>query len=130
MERAYNAAKNEWGSYQTWKATRNPARAALEEKYGYDTKHGMHLVRLMRMGYEIMCTGKVIVKRPDAKELLEIRAGAWSYEELLDFATGMEKSIEVAASLSPLPRAPDREALDKLCIALVSNCDKMRHDCT
>lgn len=121
MERAYNGAQNEWKQYQTWKATRNPARAALEEKYGYDTKHGMHLVRLMRMGLEIMSTGKVIVKRPDAKELLEIRAGAWSYEQLLEFAADMEKRIEVAASLSSLPRAPDREALDALCIALVNS---------
>jgi predicted nucleotidyltransferase len=121
MERAYNASQNEWKSYQNWKATRNPARAALEEKYGYDTKHGMHLVRLMRMGHEIVSTGKVIVKRPDAKELLEIRAGAWTYERLLEFAENMEKYIEVAAGSSPLPRAPNREALDKLCIDLVSN---------
>lgn len=118
MERAYNGAQNEWKSYQNWKTNRNPARAALEEKYGYDTKHGMHLVRLMRMGYEILLTGKVWVKRPDAEELLSIRAGAWSYEQLIEFATGMERSIEAASSLSSLPRAPDREALDRLCISL------------
>jgi len=127
MERAYNGAQNEWKQYQNWKATRNPARAALEERYGYDTKHGMHLVRLMRMGYEILLTGKVLVKRPDAEELLSIRAGAWSYEQLIDFATGMEKSIEVAAGLSSLPRAPDREALDRLCVSLA---EQMHDDST
>jgi predicted nucleotidyltransferase len=120
MERGYNNARNEWKQYQNWKATRNPARAALEEKYGYDTKHGMHLVRLMRMGYEIMSEGKVLVKRPDAKELLEIRAGAWTYEQLLEFAGEMEKRILAAAATSSLPRAPDREALDKLCISLAN----------
>jgi predicted nucleotidyltransferase len=119
-ERAYNSSHNEWKSYQHWKASRNPARAELEAKYGYDTKHAMHLVRLMRMGYEILSTGKVIVKRPDAKELLEIRAGAWTYEQLLDFAADMEIKIQDASLLSSLPRAPDRDALDKLCISLVS----------
>jgi len=119
-ERAYNAAHNEWKSYEHWKASRNPARAELEAKYGYDTKHAMHLVRLMRMGLEILSTGKVIVKRPDAEELLSIRAGAWSYGQLLDFAADMEIKIQDASITSTLPRAPDRDALDKLCISLVT----------
>src|ERR1039458_5020213 len=33
--------------YNGWKAQRNPKRAELEAKFGYDTKHAMHLVRLM-----------------------------------------------------------------------------------
>lgn len=35
-ERHYNAQKTEWQQYQNWKKTRNPARAELEEKWGYD----------------------------------------------------------------------------------------------
>jgi len=119
-ERAYNAAHNEWKSYEHWKASRNPARAELEAKYGYDTKHAMHMVRLMRRGREILSTGKVIVKRADAEELLSIRAGAWSYGQLLDFAADMEIKIQDASITSTLPRAPDRDALDKLCISLVT----------
>ncbi len=128
MERAYNAAHNEWKSYQNWKANRNPARAVLEERYGYDTKHGMHLVRLMRMGLEIISTGSVIVKRPDSKELLKIRDGEWSYEKLLEFADEMEKKILNASATSALPRSPDREALDALCMALVSDHLSLKGD--
>ena len=66
-ERAHKNARLNWEHYQQWKSERNPQRAELEAKFGYDTKHAMHLVRLMRMGREIL-QGGVIVRRPDAKE--------------------------------------------------------------
>jgi predicted nucleotidyltransferase len=119
-ERQYTGAKREWDQYQNWKKTRNPTRAALEEKYGYDTKHAYHLVRLIRMCREVLTTGKVIVKRPDREELLSIRNGAWSYEKLIEFADSEEKSLnELYMTCNVLPKTPDRELLDKLCIKLV-----------
>ena len=48
----YLNLKREWDQYEHWLKERNPARAELERKYGYDTKNGMHLVRLMLMGQE------------------------------------------------------------------------------
>lgn len=118
-ERAYNNARNHWTQYLTWQKQRNPARAELEAKFGYDTKHGMHLVRLMRMGYEILTEGRVYVKRPDAEELLRIRAGDWSYEKMVAYAQDMEKKMEEAYELSKLPKAPNRALLDSLCCVLV-----------
>jgi len=35
-EKAYKNAVKSWKSYQNWKNTRNPKRAILEEKFGYD----------------------------------------------------------------------------------------------
>ena len=72
-----------WESYQTWKTHRNPARAALERQHGYDTKHAMHLVRLMRMGLEVLERGDLRVRRDDADALSAIRDGAMSFDELL-----------------------------------------------
>jgi predicted nucleotidyltransferase len=118
-ERRYTAARREWEQFQNWKATRNPARAALEEKHGYDTKHAMHLVRLLRMCREILERGEVVVKRPDREELLAIRAGAWSYDRLLGWAETEDKALDAIYETSPLPRAPDRDALDRLCVELV-----------
>jgi predicted nucleotidyltransferase len=119
-EREYATKKKEWDQYQNWKRTRNPARSILEEKYGYDTKHAYHLVRLIRMCREILLTGKVIVKRPDREELLAIRNGAWTYDQLIDFADTEEKSLnELYLSSNVLPKSPDKAALDKLCIQLV-----------
>lgn len=119
-EREYNSRKKEWDQYNNWKANRNPARAELEAKYGYDCKHAYHLVRLIRMCEEILTTGKVIVKRPDREELLSIRNGCWTYEQLIEFADGQEKKLnEAYNTYNVLPRVPDKEKLDKLCVALV-----------
>lgn len=109
-ERQYANAKRNWDQYQNWKKTRNPARAELEAKYGYDSKCALHLVRLMRMGKEILTTGKVIVKRPDREELLSIRNGAWTYDQLLEFADKEEKLLnEAYLTCNILPKSPDRE---------------------
>lgn len=119
LERQYKARKTEWEQYQNWIATRNPARAEIEKKYGYDAKHAMHLVRLMRMAREILETGKVIVKRPDREELLAIRNGAWPYEQLVEWAERQDAELQEIYKTSPLPNTADRAALDRLCISIV-----------
>lgn len=118
-ERRYTSQLREHDSYMTWKRQRNPKRAELEAKFGYDTKHASHLVRLMRMCREILLTGKVIVKRPDREELLGIKNGAWSYEQLLAWADEQEKSLDELYANTSLPRTPNRAALQALCIELV-----------
>lgn len=119
-ERQYTGAKREFDQYQNWKATRNKTRSSLEEKFGYDTKHAYHLVRLIRMCREVLLTGKVIVKRPDREELLAIRNGAWSYEQLIEFADREEKELNaIYATCNLLPKVPDMEKVDELCIRLV-----------
>src|SRR5690606_27726004 len=82
-EKKYRAAMKHWDSYQTRKTHRNPARAELERQHGYDTKHAMHLIRLMRMGLEVLESGDLRVRRDDADELSAIRDGAMSFDELL-----------------------------------------------
>jgi len=119
-ERQYRSAKQEWDQYQNWKKTRNAKRSALEEKYGYDTKHAYHLVRLIRMCREVLLTGKVIVKRPDREELLAIRNGAWTYEQLIEFAEREDLALnELYNSTNVLPKTPDQDKLDQLCIELI-----------
>jgi predicted nucleotidyltransferase len=118
-EKAYRASKQEWDSYQTWLKSRNPARAAIEAKYGYDTKHAMHLVRLLRMCREILTTGKVLVRRPDAEELLAIRAGAWSYEALVEWAATQDREMDALYESSKLPHSPNSQMLDHLCMSIV-----------
>jgi hypothetical protein len=117
-ERHYNTAQREWEQYQSWIKTRNPDRAALEARHGYDCKHGMHLVRLLRMCREILTRGEVIVRRPDAEELRAIRNGAWSYDQLVTWARGEDEALEALYRGSPLPREPDRAAIDRLCVEL------------
>ena len=104
----YKLAKEKHAQYWTWKENRNEARSELEEEFGYDTKHAMHLVRLLRMGEEALEEGVLKVKRPDAEELLEIRAGAWTYEECVDYAEQMNELIQGKLyKTTDLPKKPD-----------------------
>jgi uncharacterized protein len=120
-ERSYRQARREWDNYQAWKRNRNPARAQLEARFGYDTKHAQHLVRMMRMGVEILRDGIVRVRRDDAEDLRAIRAGAWSYEQLIERAESLATEVRSAASASRLPEAPDAERLDSLCQQIVES---------
>jgi hypothetical protein len=78
----------------------------------------MHLVRLLRMCREILAEGRVVVRRPDAEELLAIRSGAWPYERLIEWAKAEDQALTELMRTSPLPREPDRAAIDRLCVEL------------
>lgn len=119
-ERKYLSAKQHWDQYQNWQKTRNKKRSELEAKYGYDTKHASHLVRLMRMCEEILLGKGVIVKRPDAEELLAIKTqGIWSYDELVEWAEKQDAKMDDLYEKSTLPHSPDLKKLDELCVSLV-----------
>lgn len=113
-ERKYRSAMKHWDSYRTWAASRNPARAELERRHGYDTKHAMHLVRLMRTGLEVLETADLRVRRPDSEELASIREGALSYDQLLALSTELQARMEAATANSPLPADVDPSFVDSL----------------
>jgi predicted nucleotidyltransferase len=114
-EDVYRVACENWKNYWNWKKNRNVKRNELEETYGYDTKHAMHLVRLLRMGEEILSGKGVIVKRPDSAELLDIRNGSWGYDDLLKYASEKEEYIRgTLYSNSKLPKAPNIKLASKV----------------
>ncbi len=117
-EKNYKLAKDGWDQYQDWKKNRNPDRAELEKKFGYDTKHATHLIRLMRMCKEILQSGLVQVKRPDRDQLLEIRSGNWSYDRLIEHATLLEEECAQLYETSSLPHKADGKFLDNLLVNL------------
>jgi predicted nucleotidyltransferase len=119
-EKRYKSAQTQWRHYNDWLKNRNPARSYLETRFGYDTKHGMHLVRLQRMALEVLTTGTVNVFRPDRDELLAIRDGAWAFDELEARTSDLAAKIDDAVRSSPLPARPDEAALDRLCVELVA----------
>ena len=119
MERRYTARLNEWRSYQDWLKNRNPDRAALEAKWGFDTKHAMHLVRLCRMCREVLIEGVVRVKRQDAAELLEIRHGAWTYEQLVEFTTKQDAELNELLKITKLPKLPNQKLLDTITTEMI-----------
>jgi predicted nucleotidyltransferase len=117
QERAYQNRQREWKQYQNWQQNRNEKRSELEAKFGYDTKHGMHLIRLMRMCKEILETGKVNVKRPDAEELLKIRAGELPYDGLIEEAERLDAECgELYETSTVLRHKPNLEAINKFVV--------------
>lgn len=105
----YKVDKERHSNYWEWKSNRNQARSSLEEEHGYDTKHAMHLLRLLTMCEEILETGEIKVRRPDAAYLLEVRNGLLSYDELIAIAE--EKDNRCRTVLYPncdiLPKSPN-----------------------
>lgn len=102
-EREYNNDLKKWNAYQQWLKNRNPHRAVLEREHGYDTKHAMHLFRLLQEGEEILRTGELIFPRENAKQLLEIRNGCWSYDEMISKVDDIHSMLSEYAERSSLP---------------------------
>jgi len=70
----------------SWKINRNQTRSALEERFGYDVKHGMHTYRLLDSAIDVLNNGTYNPrltgqKLQNAKDIL---SGQWSYDELLN----------------------------------------------
>jgi hypothetical protein len=120
-ENAYTQASREYNQYEDWKKNRNPARAELELKYGYDTKFVMHCFRLLSEGRELLEKGYITFPRPDAKYLMEVRDGLFSYDELSDILEKSDEKFNEWYKNSTLPEKPNRTAVDKLCIDIIEN---------
>jgi uncharacterized protein len=77
------------------------------------------LIRLMRMGLEVLETGELRVRRDDADELSGIRDGAMSFDELLSAATALQESMEAASATTRLPADVDQDTVDALLVGLL-----------
>lgn len=122
-ERRYSAELSNYKQFEEWKNKRNKDRAELEAKFGYDTKHAAHLIRLLRTGKEVLQTGKVNTWRQDADELLAIRRGEWSYEQLIESSGLLEKELNVIyrSGLYQVPKTPDYDKINKLSIEIIKS---------
>ena len=106
-ERAYQRARKDYKSWLHWKEERNPRRKETEERHGYDTKHAVHLVRLLLMCKEILTEHTMNVVRPDAQDLLvPIKRGEWSYEKLMEFEERLSAELAELYKTSTLQNSP------------------------
>lgn len=117
-QKDYKAAHKKWTQFQAWRKNRNPKRALLEAEHGYDTKHAMHVCRLLKVGAELLSEGVVRVERPDAAWLRGIRQGAMPYEELVAWVEAEIARIPELVASSPLPEEPDVATIEALVISI------------
>lgn len=119
-EKEYKQKKDDWKAYQEWKKNRNNKRAEVELKVGYDAKDACCLIRLIRMAKEILTTGQVIVKRVnDREELLAIKQGAWTYEQVVEYAEKANNELDELYKTTKLPKEPNRIFFDNLCQEII-----------
>lgn len=126
-EHQYQAALKKWKAYQSWKKNRNPKRAALEAKCGYDAKHAAQCIRLMRIGAEILEYGTIYVnrrKRGDADYLLEIKNGNVPYEEVVAEAEAIEKSMDRLYKESTLQKTANINKIHELLLEILEQHTK------
>jgi uncharacterized protein len=128
-EKAFLNANKHWGEYINWQKQRNPLRHDLEEKFGYDTKHASHLARLIGEGKELLTQGVITFPRPDVDELIKIRSGGYTYDELMKKYGDIDKTFESIEKDFVLPHSPDRVKADDLCQELVFNCLGLTYNC-
>jgi uncharacterized protein len=109
--------KMEAGQYKGWMGDK---RKALVERFGYDTKNASHLIRLLRQGIEFLNDGELYVVRHDASELVAIKRGEWTLERVKTEAERLFARADEAYDRSKLPAKPDQQAVNDLCVQIVS----------
>lgn len=90
---------------------------AYEKTGKYKNKHAMHLVRLLYSGIGALKTGEIMVDVSQHREqLLEIRNGIFSFEEIRQIALELDRQFQDAFEHTSLPDQPDFAAVDQMLI--------------
>lgn len=97
-----------------------PPRPELVEKYGYDTKFAMHMVRLGYQGREFLEYGKITLPIPGGtgEALRKIRRGEWRLEDVLDEASYNEEQLRWLIDRSYIPERANYDALNRLLVGM------------
>ncbi len=103
-----------------WKVNRNEKRGSLEEKFGYDTKHASHLVRLMEGCKDILRVG---VYTPELhEERLEfvnaVRNGEYAYDWLIKYSEKLDTYLDELYRDTELQKKPKRIEVNDLILEL------------
>jgi hypothetical protein len=84
-------------------------RPELIEKYGFDTKFAMHMVRLGVQGVELLETGRITLPVPEPRLtwLCDLRQRRHTEAEALEAAGELERRLEKLIGSSLLSERPD-----------------------
>lgn len=115
---AYSTYCKDYREYWKWVSERNEDRYNVNQQHGqnYDSKNMMHTIRLLQSCEQIFKTNSLNIRVENRDELLDIKAGNWSYENIMKKAEDLIKSIEYYHSISTLPNFPDLEKTTKILI--------------
>lgn len=116
----YSTHCKDYKEYEEWLANRNEQRYVDTQAHGQkiDGKNMMHCMRLIRMAKEIGRGEGIIVRRPDAQELLAIRRGEVDLDTLIDTAEAEIKEMDRIFDESDLPNKIDPELVNNLLVKI------------
>ncbi len=116
----YSTHCKDYKEYEEWLANRNEQRYVDTQANGQkiDGKNMMHCMRLIRMAKEIGRGEGIIVRRPDAQELLAIRRGEVDLDTLIDTAEAEIKEMDRIFDESDLPNKIDPELVNTLLVKI------------
>ena len=75
-------------------------------------KHAMHLIRLLESGTRLLETGTLDLRTRHREELLEIRSGTWSWEQVDARRKLWHERMETAYRGTTLPEMPEAERVN------------------
>lgn len=124
----FEQAKTDHRNYWQWRAQRNEARWRTQEagEVDYDAKNMMHTFRLLAEAEHIVANGQPRVRFAGEERdfLLQVRAGAFAYDELLARAESQVAALLARpVSLPPPPEPPRVEALLRAVTAAMETTD-------
>ncbi|RKS97573.1 DNA polymerase beta superfamily protein [Chryseobacterium defluvii] len=117
---AYSTYCKDYREYWKWVLERNEDRYNVNQQHGqnYDSKNMMHTIRLLQSCEHIFKTGSLQIRVDNRDELLDIKAGNWSYEAVMKKAEDLIQSIEHYYSISTLPDYPDLKRTEKILVKI------------
>lgn len=89
-------------------------RPELEERFGFDTKYAMHILRLGYQGVELLETGRLTLPMPEPtrQHVRDVREGRVSLNAVLSEAGDLERQLKDLLMSSPLRDEPDVERVE------------------
>jgi len=114
----YTQHCKDYKSYQTWLEERNEQRWVDVQTHGQkiDGKNMMHCRRLMDMAREIAEGKGIVVRRPNAQELIDIRQGKVDLQSLIDHVEAQIKAVDELYKNSTLPDSVDTKLVEDILI--------------
>lgn len=85
-------------------------RFELRNKYGFDVKYALHVVRLLDAAEQILATGDLDLRK-NKEQLKAIRRGEVPVDEIVTWASKKEAQLEELYHTSSLPWGPDKDAV-------------------
>lgn len=117
---AYSEYCKEYKEYWKWIEERNADRYETNQKHGknYDSKNMMHTIRLLQSAIQIFETSSLNVRVENREELLEIKAGNYSYDNLINHADQLILKLNKLCSISNLQEMPNSNKIEDILVKI------------